>query len=160
MEEKLKILIADDNEKICEMIADIIKDEKDMQVVNIATDGKREIEMIEEYKPHVVITDLRRKNGVTGLQIIDMYNEREHKPIFFVISAELMCNISPIFKKYNINYFANKPFTDQDITSKLYEIKSEVFPKEIVSVDKSLIVPEKKSFFVRFLDIINKKFKN
>lgn len=160
MEEKLKILIADDNEKICEMIASIIKDEEDMQVVNIATDGEREIEMIEKYKPHVVITDLRRRKGVTGLQIIDMYDQRENKPIFFVISAELMCNISPIFKKYDINYFANKPFRDEDITSKLYEIKKEVFPKEIVSVDKSLILPQKKSFFVRFVDFINKKFGN
>ncbi len=160
MEKKLKILIADDNQKICEMIAQIIEKEEEMEVVNIATDGDSEIKMIEEYKPDVVITDLRRKQGITGLQIIDMYSKKEQKPIFFVISAELLCNISPIFKKYNIKYYENKPFDEENIKSKLYEIKSELFPSNIISINNELVINEKYNFIKNIIKKIYKKFFN
>ena len=56
--EKLNVAIADDNERIVEMLNALIRTENDMEVVGTAGNGEDAVEMIKKSAPDVVLLDL------------------------------------------------------------------------------------------------------
>ena len=73
MDEILKIIIADDNLALVDFMKASIEKDTRFKVVGIATNDKEEIDLIEREKPNVVITDLKRNNEYTGIDIIERY---------------------------------------------------------------------------------------
>lgn len=67
---KTKIIIADDNVHICQMMYDFLKQYDDIEILGIANTDEDEIKLIEELKPQIVISDLMRNHKYTGLDII------------------------------------------------------------------------------------------
>lgn len=88
MKEKIKIIIADDNKTICEFIAKYLQECDEIKILGIANTDEDEIQMIEELKPDVVVTDLMRNHRYTGLDIIKEYSTKKNSPQFLVISAD------------------------------------------------------------------------
>lgn len=90
MEEKIriKIIIADDNKIFCKILEEYLLKFEEIEILGIAYTDEEEINMIENLKPEIVITDLVRKHKYTGLQIIKDYSKRKAKPEFLVISAD------------------------------------------------------------------------
>lgn len=60
MEEKLTILIADDNTYMKDMVEFSIKNDERLEIIGVAENGEKEIELIKELKPNIVITDFRK----------------------------------------------------------------------------------------------------
>lgn len=58
MKEKIKIVIADDNKGVCELLKNFLKKYKNIEILGIANTDEQEIEMIENLKPDILITDL------------------------------------------------------------------------------------------------------
>ena len=56
--EKLNVAIADDNERIVEMLNALIRTENDMEIVGTAGNGEDAVEMIKKSTPDVVLLDL------------------------------------------------------------------------------------------------------
>ena len=55
----LKVLIADDEKKICRLIQMLVNwDELDMQLVGVANNGIDALKMVNEEKPDILITDI------------------------------------------------------------------------------------------------------
>lgn len=73
MSKKVKIIIADDNKPLCDVIKAYLKRYEDIEILEIANTDEDEIKMIEELKPEIVITDLMRNHKYTGLEIIKHY---------------------------------------------------------------------------------------
>lgn len=69
------------------MIKRKIEENEKYKVIGIAKDEEEEIKLIKDIKPNLVITDIRKKNGWTGLDIIKQFENEDNKPIFFVISG-------------------------------------------------------------------------
>lgn len=65
MEEVLTILIADDNIYMKDMVALSIKNDARFEIIGVAENGEKEIELIKELKPNIVITDLKKGNEWT-----------------------------------------------------------------------------------------------
>ena len=78
MDEVLKIIIADDNYALIDFMKRILEEDKRFEVVGIATNDEEEIKLIEREKPNVVITDLKRKNEYTGLNVIEKFKNKEY----------------------------------------------------------------------------------
>ena len=68
--EKLKVVIADDEERICQLIQALI-DWKylGMELVGVAHNGIEAYEAVREQKPDILITDIRMP-GMDGLSLI------------------------------------------------------------------------------------------
>ena len=128
MNEILKIIIADDNLALVDFMKASIEKDTRFKVVGIATNDKEEIDLIEREKPNIVITDLKRNNEYTGIDIIERYNNKEYKPIFFIISAMAMYYIEDI-RRLDIRYYLNKPFDNDRLLDKMNDIYEEVYPK-------------------------------
>ena len=53
--EKLNVAIFDDNERLLEMVHDVISKDKDMEVVGSARNGEEAYEIIKTKEPDVVL---------------------------------------------------------------------------------------------------------
>ena len=101
MDEVLKIVIADDNEVLVDMMKKWIEENERYQVIGMARDRNDEMYLIDTLKPNVVITDIKEKDGWTGLDVVEKYMDSEYKPIFFIVSALLTGKRPKIFKNPN-----------------------------------------------------------
>ena len=69
---RLRVLVGDDNENVRRAICQILRSEKDIEVVCEATDGKDAIQKIKEHRPDVALLDITMPtmNGLEAAQII------------------------------------------------------------------------------------------
>ena len=71
MEEmKIRIIIADDNKAWTDLLQKYLKNFKELEIVGITNDGIEQLDMIKELKPDVVVTDLKRDKGISGIEVI------------------------------------------------------------------------------------------
>ena len=56
--EKLNVAIADDNEKMVEVLGQIIEEDKDLELVGTAHNGEEICNIIREKEPDVVVLDI------------------------------------------------------------------------------------------------------
>lgn len=88
MNKKLRILIADDNVALCEIIKQYLEKNKDIDILGTVYDGEEEIKLIKSLKPDIVITDLQRKIGISGIDVIKKcYNEFELNETKFIVET-------------------------------------------------------------------------
>ena len=57
--EKLNVAIADDNEKMVEVLGQIIEEDKDLELVGKAHNGEEICNIIREKEPDVVVLEIR-----------------------------------------------------------------------------------------------------
>ena len=83
MDEVLKIVIADDNEVLVDMMKKWIEKNERYQVIGMARDRNDEMYLIDTLKPNVVITDIKRERWLDWIRCCRKYMDSEYKPIFF-----------------------------------------------------------------------------
>jgi DNA-binding NarL/FixJ family response regulator len=59
----LRVLIADDDPLIRDVLRDVLDDEPDMEVVAVASDAREAVELAERHLPAVVLLDVRMPFG-------------------------------------------------------------------------------------------------
>ncbi|GAB2833979.1 response regulator [Lentzea nigeriaca] len=59
----VRILIADDDPLIRDVLRDVLDDEPDMEVVAVAADAREAVELAERHTPAVVVLDVRMPYG-------------------------------------------------------------------------------------------------
>ncbi len=62
MDKKIKIIIADDNRNLCQMLQNFLQEQEDLQVVGIANNGIEAWELIQTQEPDLLIIDLVMPN--------------------------------------------------------------------------------------------------
>lgn len=127
--EKIRIVIADDNKGQCDLYQKFFNGYEDVEILGIANTDEEEIEMIETLKPEIVITDLMRPKGWTGLDIIKDYFNKKTGPEFLVISADEKSDV--IRDGLEVAGYLKKPFVDYElIYNELKRIKKEMKNKK------------------------------
>lgn len=154
----LNIIIADDNSILANMMKALIEKDERYKIVGIARNDDDEIKLIDDLRPDLVITDLRKDNKWTGLDIIKRYQKKEYNIEFFIISGSTSNSIKQI-EEMNIKYYLNKPYSDTELFKILDEIYKAKYPKAIMQIEKSLVdVSKKQSFFERLIEKVRNKF--
>lgn len=120
-ENKIKIIIADDNKAICRLYQNYLKKFNTIEILAIVNTDEDEISAIEHLNPDVVITDLVRNGRYSGLDIIKTYAIKGNKPEFLVISADEKKDVIP--SNLHVAGYIKKPFFNYDIIlEELYKI--------------------------------------
>ena len=68
--EKLNVAIADDNERMLQVLGDIVRSDEEFHVVGTAKDGEEAYEMIKKKEPDVVLLDIVMPK-LDGLAVMD-----------------------------------------------------------------------------------------
>ena len=121
MNEKINLIIADTNNMIIDILKNYIKEDNRFNIIGIANNEIEEEKLIELLKPDLIISNIRKNNGWTGLNIIKKYQNEGYNPIIFIISGSIYDYIKEI-ESQNIQYFLNKPFKKEQLLNILNEI--------------------------------------
>ena len=87
--EKLNIAIADDNEKMVEILEKMIDGDKDLHLVGKAYNGEDICNIIREKEPDVVLLDIimPKVDGLSVMERVMHDKEMKKQPSFFILSA-------------------------------------------------------------------------
>jgi DNA-binding NarL/FixJ family response regulator len=73
---KHRVLIVDDHPLVRRGLAELIAEEKDLEVCGEASDADEAMRMVEQWRPHVVVLDLTLKNS-SGIKLIERIKARD-----------------------------------------------------------------------------------
>lgn len=124
--EKLNVAIADDNERIVEMLNALIRTENDMEVVGTAGNGEDAVEMIKKSAPDVVLLDLimPKMDGLGVLEKLKKDPAVRKMPAFIVLSAIGQEAVTEDAFALGANYYIMKPFNNEMLLGRLRSIRS------------------------------------
>ena len=72
--EKLNVAIADDNERMLNLLSNIVKSDEELHVIGTAKDGEEAYRMIKDKSPDVVLLDIVMPK-LDGLGVLDKVNQ-------------------------------------------------------------------------------------
>jgi len=125
MNDKIKILLVDDNETFCDIMSNFILKQDDMELSGIAGDGQEAIYLIASEQPDFVLLDIDMPvlNGLNTLKALKSI-ELIKRPVYIVISA--MCANKTIVDAVNLGavYYFLKPFKVERLLSFVREIRA------------------------------------
>ena len=125
MKEKVKIVIADDNQEFAKTLASYIQEQEDMEVIGIAKDGEEAVEIITDQKPDVALLDviMPHLDGIGVLEKIDVI-KNDKKPICIMLSAVGQDKITKKAINLGAEYYVVKPFDIELLIKRIKELKN------------------------------------
>ncbi len=121
MNDKITILIADDNPDFANTLTGYIEEDNEFEIIAIARDGKQAVEMILSTEPDVVLLDVIMPH-LDGIGVLERINAAKMKknPLCIMLSAVGQDKITQKALELGAEYYAIKPF---DIITLLQRIK-------------------------------------
>ena len=118
---EINVAIADDNERILDLLGEIISNDKELTLVGKANNGEDMYELIRQKQPDVVLLDLIMPK-MDGLSVMDLVNEdkeiKKH-PDFIVVTAVGQERITEDAFKKGANYYIMKPFNNDMVLNRI-----------------------------------------
>lgn len=137
MQEKLKVLVADDNETLAKNMQAIIAKNSRVEKVGIAYDGEDAVIQIMNLEPDIVFTDMQmpKRTGIEVIETIKYYPSVPKKPKYILVTAD---RDSSIFVKareleFDIEF---KPITVEKINQYIDEFVPTETEDEIEEIRK------------------------
>ena len=146
MNEKISVLIADDNKVFTDELAAYIKTLPDMKVAGVAYDGNEAWGMINETKPDVVILDviMPERDGLSVLK--QLSSTKVKKPVCILASVTGSSSIMDTAMKFGADYYLLKPQSMSAIADTIRNFSS-VLADVVVPVKEQIsAVPQAQSF--------------
>lgn len=123
--EKLKVAIADDNERMLRLLGDIIESDEELNVIGTARDGEEAYNVIKTKEPDVVLLDIVMPK-LDGLGVLDRVNRdtsiKKH-PTFIMISAIGQEKITEDAFNLGADYYIMKPFDNDMVLSRIKHVR-------------------------------------
>ena len=121
-DEMLKVLIADDESKVCRLIQMLCDwEELDMELVGIAYSGVEALELIEKYRPDILITDVCMP-GYDGIEVISRAREQIPNLEVLIISGYADFKYAQSAIRYGVSDYILKPIKQQELQNTLAKL--------------------------------------
>lgn len=122
----LNVAIADDNERMVEILDSIVKKDDELRIVGKANNGEEVYHIIKEKEPDVVLLDLimPKLDGLSVMEKINQDQTIKKHPKFIVISAIGQEGITEDAFNLGAHYYIMKPFDNDMVLSRVRAIKS------------------------------------
>ena len=123
--EHLSVAIADDNQKILDMLGDIISTDKDLDLVGKAKNGEEMCQIIKDRQPDVVLLDLimPKMDGLTVMEQINQTQSGNKRPYFIVVTAVGQEKITEDAFNKGANYYVMKPFNNDMLLDRIKSVR-------------------------------------
>ncbi len=123
MNEKIRVMVADDNEAFGLIITEFLESQNDIEVTARVENGEDAIEMIEKTKPDIVVLDIimPRLDGLGVLMKYKNVNASE-KPLFIILSAVGQDTITQQALSLGAIYYIVKPFDLSVLVERIREL--------------------------------------
>lgn len=141
--EKLNVAIADDNEKMVEVLGRMIEEDKDLELVGKAHNGEEICNIIKEKEPDVVVLDIIMPK-VDGLSVMERFNHDstcKKMPTFIVVSAVGQERITEDAFNLGADYYMLKPFDNEMLLNRIKHIRK-IGEKKVREINRQNMVRE------------------
>ena len=140
---RIKVVVADDNELMLDMISTILKNDEDIDVVAEVTDGIHLLSIIKEKKPDVVLLDLVMPL-MEGLGVMEQVKKNadsiEKMPAFIVLTAAKQESITENAFALGASYYILKPFDSEILLTRIKQTAEDIKNKR---VDNNIVYENK-----------------
>ena len=111
MNEKIKIVLADDNKDFCQLLKEYLSNEEDIEILGIAKDGIEALELVQRTQPDLLVLDVIMPH-LDGLGVIEKLNSMNipKQPKIIVLSAVGQDKITQTAINLGADYYIVKPF--------------------------------------------------
>ena len=125
MNDKITVLIADDNSDFTTTLVNFLEKENDMEVIGVAHNGKEACEMVFNTNPDVLLLDVIMPH-LDGLGVLEKINESDMKkrPMCIMLSAVGQSKITQKAISLGAEYYVVKPFDIELLIKRIREIKN------------------------------------
>lgn len=138
----LKVLIADDELKVCRLIQCLIDWKAlGMEIVGIADDGMIACQMIQTHLPDIVITDIRMP-GYDGLELIKNAKKLKEDISFVIISGYSQFDYAQRAIQYGVSDYILKPIRKKELENTLKTILMKKNDREMQVQEKEAIITQ------------------
>ncbi|MDR1159495.1 MAG: sporulation transcription factor Spo0A [Syntrophomonadaceae bacterium] len=122
-EEKIKILVADDNREFCGILGNFFANESDFDLVDVSFNGLEAIEVLETKAVDILILDLIMPY-MDGIGVLEKMSEfpPEEKPKILILTAFGQENVTQKAVQLGANYYILKPFNLQMLADRVRQI--------------------------------------
>ena len=129
----LNVAIADDNERMVEILDGIVKKDDSFHIVGKANNGEDMYHIIKEKEPDVVLLDLimPKLDGLSVMERINHDQTIKKHPKFIIISAIGQEGITEDAFNLGAHYYIMKPFDNDMVLSRVQSIKNNAKNKTI-----------------------------
>ncbi|MDE6209110.1 MAG: sporulation transcription factor Spo0A [Lachnospiraceae bacterium] len=131
MENKFKVAIADDNERIISVLENILEDDKEIEIIGKAKNGEEIYDIIKKDSPDLVLLDIimPKMDGLSVMEKINKDSEVKKVPYFVVMSAIGQDNITEDAFRLGASYYIMKPFDHDTLMGRVQFIKGHMGKK-------------------------------
>lgn len=144
MQEKIKVVIADDNIEFAQIVKNFLNKKEDIEVVDIAKDGEEAVKMLAEKEPDVALLDVIMPQ-LDGIGVLEKLNAmpKKLKTQFIMLSAIGQDVITQRTVMLGAQYYMLKPFDLELLAKRLREIKN-----GMVEAPKAFGIPLRKMSYI------------
>ncbi len=138
----LKVIIADDEIRVCQLISKLIDwNELEMECVAIVHDGISALEAIKKWRPHIVITDIRMP-GYDGLELIQRSKEVSDQIKFIIISGYSNFEYTQSAIRYEASDYILKPIKKEELNKTLAQVSAALLQHQADQSQQQQILDE------------------
>lgn len=117
-----KVLIADDEQKVCELIQYLVPwEELNLQVAAVVSNGLEAIEVLKTEDIDIVITDARMPE-CDGIELVKWCHQQKRNLKYVVISGYRHFEYAHGALQYGVDYYLLKPINQNELIHSLKEI--------------------------------------
>ena len=123
--EHLSVAIADDNQRILDMLETVIGMDKELNLVGKAKNGEEMCQIIKEKQPDVVLLDLimPKMDGLTVMEQVSQDKNVSKRPCFIVVTAVGQERITEDAFNKGANYYIMKPFNNEMLLNRIKSVR-------------------------------------
>lgn len=125
MNEKIKIVLADDNKDFCQVLKEYLSNESDIEILGIAKDGIEALDLVKKTQPDLLVLDVIMPH-LDGLGVIEKLNSMDipKMPKIIVLSAVGQDKITQSAINLGADYYIVKPFDFVIFINRIRELVS------------------------------------
>ncbi|WP_283681768.1 response regulator [Parablautia sp. Marseille-Q6255] len=121
-----KVVIADDEERICRLIEALIDWETlGLEIAAVAHNGVEACEIVEQVKPDILITDIRMP-GCSGLELVEQVKRSQPEIEIIIISGYAHFEYAQQAIKFGVGDYLLKPISKAELNSTLQKLSGRI----------------------------------
>ena len=119
--DKLNVAIADDNERVVQLLEHIVSNDDELEVVGKAENGEELFDIIKQKQPDVVLLDIimPKVDGLALMERVNRERDLKKRPAFIVITAVGQEKITEDAFDLGADYYILKPFDNDMVISRI-----------------------------------------
>jgi len=135
--EKIKIVLADDNKDFCQLLKEYLSNEEDIEILGIAKDGIEALDLVQKTQPDLLVLDVIMPH-LDGLGVLEKINGMNLSkfPKVIILSAVGQDKITQRAINLGADYYVIKPFDFEIFIERIRQMTNESSVRNNISEPK------------------------